>query len=270
MMQILRMNLLSPLPLAFARGAFARRPPASTARWVAGADGCRAGWVVVLYDRQSGAHLARVVADFRALLTLPEAPAVIAVDVPIGLQELATAGGRGCEVLARRLLPKRASSVFSSPTRPALAAFRAGGDHPAVSAANRGGVATAPGLSRQTFNILPKIDEVDAALTHATQDAVREVHPELCFAEANGGAPMTHAKKTAAGRAERVALLRRIGFQAPLRLLGPRLPKGAKTDDLLDACIAAWTAERVVRGSALVLPLEPPIDARGLRMELWR
>ena len=134
-------------------------PVASTARWVAGVDGCRAGWVVVLRDRHVGTRLARVVSDFRAVLALPEAPAVIAVDVPIGLLAVATAGGRTCEVLARQLLGKRASSVFSAPARPALAAFRAGGAYQVVSSANRCGIASAPGISQQTFGILPKIAE---------------------------------------------------------------------------------------------------------------
>lgn len=244
--------------------------PASTARWVAGVDGCRAGWVVVLRDRLAGTLLARVVPDFNAVLVLPEAPAVIAVDVPIGLLATASAGGRACEVLARQLLRTRASSVFSAPTRAALAAFRAGSDYQAVSTANRGGVATAPGLSQQTFGILPKIDEVDAALSSPSQGVVREVHPELCFAEASAGTPMTHSKKTTAGRTERVKLLGSLGFASPLQLLGAKLPKGAKSDDLLDACIACWTAERVAVGSAILTPTTPPIDSRGLRMELWR
>ena len=246
------------------------RTAASTARWVAGVDGCRAGWAVVLHDRVTGTHLARVVPDFYAVLALPEAPAAIAVDVPIGLLSTASAGGRACEVLARRLLRARASSVFSAPTRAALAAFRTGSGYQAVSTANRGGITTAPGLSQQTFAILPKIDEVDAALSAASQSVVREVHPELCFAEANAGTPMTHSKKAAAGRAEREKLLRSRGFVSPLQLLGAKLPKGVKSDDLLDACIACWTAERVAVGSAIVTPTTPPVDARGLRMELWR
>ncbi len=46
--------------------------------------------------------------------------------------------------------------------------------------------------------------------------------------------------------------------------------KGAKPDDLLDACIACWTAERVAAGSAIVTPGTALVDSRGLRMELWR
>ena len=247
-------------------------PPASPsrARWVAGVDGCHDGWVVVLRDGHAGTCLARVVPDFRAVLALKEAPAVIAVDVPIGLLTAARAGGRACEVMARRLLGTRASSVFSAPTRTALAAFRAGGSYQTVSAANRAGVATAPGLSQQSFHILPKVDQVDAALTPGAQTIVREVHPELCFAEANSGMSMRHSKKKSAGRTEREKLLVSVGFSSPLTLLGAKLPKGAKADDLLDACIACWTAERVAAGSATVIPGTPPTDSRGLRMELWR
>ncbi len=258
-----------PHPPSRYRSAVATNP-VSTARWVAGVDGCRAGWVVVLRDRNAGTHLARVVADFRAVLSLPEEPAVIAVDVPIGLLATASAGGRACEVLARKLLGTRASSVFSAPTRAALAAFRARGSYQVVCTANRGGVATAPGISQQTFGILPKIDEVDSLLVPATQSAVVEVHPELCFAEANGGKPMIHSKKKVAGRAERATLLEALGFVSPIELLGTRLPKGTKADDLLDACVACWTAERVAAGSAIVIPGVSPSDARGLRMELWR
>src|SRR5207248_3342158 len=107
----------------------------------------------------------------------------------------ASPGGRACEVLARGLLGMRAPSVFSSPTRAALAAFRAGSDYETVSNANRGGVPRAPGISRQTFGVLPKIEEVDRLLVPGGQSVVVEVHPELCFAEANGGTPMSHSKK---------------------------------------------------------------------------
>jgi predicted RNase H-like nuclease len=99
---------------------------------VAGVDGCRAGWVVVLRDRQTGAARARVVRDFAAVLGLPEAPAAIAIVVPIGLPDFALPGGRACDRGARALLPSRASSVFSAPSRAALGCFRTGGGYPEV------------------------------------------------------------------------------------------------------------------------------------------
>ena len=47
------------------------------------------------------------------ILDLPEKPAVITIDVPIGLPEVTLPGGRSCDRLARRLLGSRGSSVFS-------------------------------------------------------------------------------------------------------------------------------------------------------------
>lgn len=237
--------------------------------WVAGVDGCRRGWAVVLRHQGTGEVRARVL-DFTAILRAPEQPSVIAVDMPIGLPGVAQRGGRAAEVEGRRLLPGRSSSLFSAPTRAALEAFRAGAAYAHVSAANRGGVANAPGLSKQTFHLLPKIDEVDRALSPALQRRVREVHPELSFALASHGATLPLSKKTAEGRAQRARLLVRLGFPAPLRLLGARLPAGVSADDLLDACIACWTAGRIAAGAAEVFPPAPEVDARGLRMELWR
>jgi len=206
------------------------------------------------------------------VLAQAEAPVVVGVDMPIGLLPAAAPGGRTCEVLARRLLGARSSSIFSVPTRAALEAFRAGGGYRAVSRANRG-ASPGPGLSRQTFGLLPKIDEVDRALPSARRRVV-EVHPELSFREANEGKVIESRKRTAEGCLERLEVLARQGFVAPLALLARvarrTWPAGAKPDDLLDACIACWTAERVAAGAAVVLPEDSPVDARGLRMELWR
>ena len=107
---------------------------------VAGVDGCRSGWVVVLRDRIAGTHLARVgAANFHAVLALPEAPAVIAVDAAHLL--LATASSCACEALARPAPPHAGVERVLRAHRAALAAFRAGRIR-AVSTANRGGVAT--------------------------------------------------------------------------------------------------------------------------------
>jgi len=242
-----------------------------TKEWVAGVDGCRAGWVAVLHERGTGNYDAYVLQNFQQVLSLSEAPRVVAVDVPIGLLSAARAGGRECEVLARQLLGRRKSSVFSAPTRAALLAFRAGaGCHQAISTANRGGVPSAPGITLQTFAILPKIDEADRALAPQLQRKVVEVHPELCFAEANRGRPMVHSKKRSAGRTERVTLLRTLGFVSALQLLGTKIPKGVSADDLFDACIACWTADRIAAGRGIVIPNTPPKDRRRLRTELWR
>jgi predicted RNase H-like nuclease len=55
--------------------------------WVAGVDGCRAGWVVAFARPQGGEVRVRIVPRFTEVIAAPEAPVVIAVDIPIGLPE---------------------------------------------------------------------------------------------------------------------------------------------------------------------------------------
>lgn len=226
--------------------------------------------MVVLRNLADKTYHARVVPDFESVLALPEKPAITTVDMPIGLLATSTAGGRPCEASARALLGPRAASVFSSPARPALEAWRAGSDYAAASLANRGPSAEDPGISQQAFGILPKIAQVDALLDPSMQSRVLEVHPELSFMEANRQRPMAHGKKSAEGQQEREAVLVALGFSTPLSLLGTPRPKGVKSDDLLDACIACWTAERAQAGNAIPVPVQAPTDARGLQMQLWR
>jgi predicted RNase H-like nuclease len=40
-------------------------------------------------------------------------------------------------------------------------------------------------------------------------------------------------------------------------------------DDIADAFAALWTAERRYANAAVVIPGAPPIDAMGIRMEMW-
>jgi len=97
------------------------------------------------------------------------------------------------------------------------------------------------------------------------QARIFEVHPEVSFFEMAGGRAARHGKKTGSGRAERARLLQAAGFAVPA---SP--PRGAAMDDVLDALAACWTARRIRSGSAIRTPPDPPVDAHGLRMELWR
>ncbi|OOO00964.1 MAG: hypothetical protein USCGTAYLOR_02830 [Chromatiales bacterium USCg_Taylor] len=236
--------------------------------WLAGVDGCRGGWFAVLQGR--GQASSRVVEvrfalcrGFSEVMNLPENPAPIAVDIPIGLLEQAEPGGRSCDRAARALLGRgRASSIFTPPTRAALQgqsyreAMRLNG----------------AGMSKQTFNLMGKIREVDALIEPALQQRIFEAHPELAFLTL-AGRPLRHNKKTPAGGREREALLGPLfgaAFIKPseVRDCFPRSQVGA--DDVLDAYALALTARRIHAGSAVRLPEpEPERDFRGLRMEIW-
>jgi predicted RNase H-like nuclease len=40
-------------------------------------------------------------------------------------------------------------------------------------------------------------------------------------------------------------------------------------DDLLDAAACSWSAARIARGEGRRFPAHPPLDATGIRMEIW-
>jgi predicted RNase H-like nuclease len=125
-------------------------------------------------------------------------------------------------------------------------------------------------LPIQAWAIVPKIREVDVALRGEPElrARVREVHPEVCFFYLADGRPMGHAKKTPAGRAERLALLRPPFGPAVDVALSDRHRLGCGADDVLDAFVALWTARRVWQGKAVLLPPNPPRDRYGLPMEM--
>jgi predicted RNase H-like nuclease len=229
-----------------------------------GVDGCRGGWLVATADASLSALSFSLVADLASLVARAEAgDAIIAIDMPIGLGD---DGPRACDLAARRLLGRpRASSVFPAPCRAALAATT----YRRACALSRRTLGVA--LSRETFNLLPKIRQVDALMTPVLQEFVREVHPEVVFALLAGrGRGLPYPKRTPAGERLRLSLLRRVapGFDpgAVRRRLGPASVAG---DDVIDAVACLVAAARIRRGEALVLPEDAVArDARGLRMEI--
>lgn len=230
--------------------------------WVLGLDGCKAGWVGVLLDASGQAEpQLRLFSTISDALNTPENPAIITIDMPIGFEDTPSGPGRECERLARKILKGRASSIFSSPLRAALAAST----HAEAMALNR--AAGGPGLSAQSFALFRKLRELDATLTPDMSARVYETHPEAGFALLNGAA-LTHGKKTVEGRAERLALLVRHAIATHALDPHPFPKTRCAPDDVLDAAMCAVSARRILKGEALSLPAEPPCDARGLPMRI--
>ena len=240
--------------------------PATSARkpsrkHVLGVDGCRGGWICARLEVETLAVETAYAEDFRAVLDGPARDAAaILVDMPIGL---ADAGARACESAARARLAARRSSVFSAPRRPMLA-------FATYAEANAWGKANGAGLSKQAFNIMAKIAEIDRLVTPADQARIGEGHPELAFMRL-GGAPCAYPKRTRQGLAERRALLARAGLAVDDALVAEarRVSSGrAKEDDVLDALALSLAAAARLDGRALRLSDEAR-DARGLVMEIW-
>lgn len=238
--------------------------------WLAGMDGCPGGWVAAFVPPSGDAVRLRVVRAFAEIVAAPEHPAVIAVDMPIGLPDRVGAGGRAAENAVRPLLGARQSSVFSVPSR--AAAYAA--DYGAACAQALATSDPPRKVSRQLFMLVPKIREIDTLLTADAGLAARvfEVHPEVAFWRMNGGRPLAEPKKVKSrpygpGLALRRSLLVAAGLPAAAVEALP--PKGAGPDDVLDALACAVTARRIRAGDATPFPDPPPRDRHGLAMAIW-
>jgi predicted RNase H-like nuclease len=200
---------------------------------VLGVDGWRGAWVGALLDGRSvSLLLLRTVAD---VLAVPGVD-VVAVDMPIGLSE---DGVRACDVAARRRLGRAGSSVFPAPLRPVLEAV----DH---GAACRISVdASGKALSKQAWNLVPAIRSLDDALGDPPDPRVHEVHPELSFRALDER--VIDRKASGSGLAQRIRALEPV-MDVLDRLADDRV--GLPVIDALDACAAAWSAQRLADGIA--------------------
>jgi predicted RNase H-like nuclease len=241
----------------------------------------------------------RIVRTFDELLaSLAGERALICVDIPIGLAsgQPLDDGVRRADLAARAFLgSRRQSSVFLAPCRPTLDAP----DYAAACAAEF--AARGKRISKQLFHIIPKIREVDHAISPAHQlpidqavgVLVREVHPEVAFAMLRGdgqpGCGLASSKRTREGEDERLALLRSYFSEVnpadirasllPVSHARPGLPaqpggdgrpsRIVGRDDIVDALACLVVASRIVAGAARTFPDGVPhCDVRGLRMEI--
>ena len=137
-----------------------------------GVDGCRDGWFYVSLD-DDGNWSYRVVPDAKSLAEYASNASSVLIDIPIGLLDYGEEE-RQCDKQARRLLrPKRSSSVFPAPARQTLQAA----SYEQAQQLNRSAIAR--GLSKQSWNIVPKIREIDELLSSkpSLRGVVLECHP---------------------------------------------------------------------------------------------
>jgi predicted RNase H-like nuclease len=214
-------------------------------------------------------------ASFAAFLDPNDPPAVIAVDMPFGLPDRIGEDGRGPEKEVRRHLGRRKSSVFPIPSRSAVYAK----DYP--SSCLKAAQTSAPSrkVSKQAFNIFPKMREIDALLrvspkgvSPSWRERVFEVHPELAFWRLNGERELLHAKKARDGERwlgseERIAILEGQGISATTLARDP--PRGSAMDDMLDALALLCIARRIREGKARPFPDPFARDKFGLPIAIW-
>lgn len=232
-----------------------------------GVDGCLGGWVTVEWSA-AGLQAARV-EDLAPLIERLRTGdvAAVAIDMPIGLLDHQP---RAADVEARKLLGPRRSSIFPTPVRVTLDAESY--DEACRLSRQTSGKA----LSKQAFNLLPKIAELDKLVTPDDQDRLVEAHPECAFVRL-AEAPLLHAKRTDEGKAQRIDLL--TAHHPDLgELIRNNSNNNSKTNadsttserlpmlDLIDAAVLAVTARRVIEGSEVRLGTE--VDRTGLRAQI--
>ncbi len=217
---------------------------------VLGVDGYKGAWVAARLDGRE--VTLSVLPDIKAVLAEPDV-AAIGIDMPIGLSD---DGARICDLEARRRLGKAHSSVFPAPVRPVLAAS----SYPeacSISIRARG-----KSLPRQTFGILPAIRLLDDALGDPPDRRVHEVHPEVSFRALDRR--VTDPKRSESGRAQRLRALSPVmDVLQGLAAAPQRLP----VVDALDACAAAWSAQRIAHGVGESVG-DDVRDARGRAMRI--
>lgn len=233
-------------------------------RTVAGVDSCPRGWFCIWRSPDAEGFRHRVFGDIEAIVEAFPDDSIIAIDIPIGLSD---DGPRAPDSLARECLaPKRSSSVFPAPIRPALKAqTRSEADD--ISRRSIG-----KGVAAQSFGIYAKVRQVDEFLQAdpSCRERILEVHPEVSFWAWNGGSPMEHSKKTAEGERARMSLVEsRYGEGVVDRIRLEYTKSAVATDDILDAFAALWTAERLADSKAASLPAEPTTDSTGLVTAIW-
>ncbi len=220
---------------------------------VVGVDGCRAGWVAVALPAESGQPLRPapvfVAKSFRETRRWCDEIGALAVgvDMPIGLP---ANGQRDSDGLARRRLGPRRSSFFPTPAHAVLGA-ESWDEALALSRQ-----ASGKGISKQAFNLMPKVRQIRSVIRPADQPRFSEVHPETSFAvmAAQAGVAPLQPKKMSEGKRQRQGLLAsELGEVVAQAALNHDRAAGASDEDVLDALAAAWTARRMVSGEAEVL-----------------
>jgi predicted RNase H-like nuclease len=221
---------------------------------VLGVDACRQGWVGVLLTdgRFAGARMAVRLAE---LTEGVQEVRVVGVDMPLGLVER---GWRDADTAAAAVLGPRRSSLFRVPP----AAVWQEADFAAATARCR--ELTGVGMSQQAWGLRTKLREANEC-RHHRPGLLYEVHPEVSFRHL-AGAPLPYAKTCWNGQALRRRLLRDHGIEVPddLGAAGRAAP-----DDVLDAAVAAWSAQRIATGRAVSHPDPPQRTASGDDIAIW-
>ena len=213
-----------------------------------GVDGTRGGWVYCFMEDFK-------ILDVELFERFTLVPGSTLVDIPIGLPENRE---RTCDVMARKLLSRRASSVFTVPCRKAVY------QDSYAKALETNRLLVGKGFSRQFWNIVQKVREVDELMRkeEKARTLVKESHPELCFLAISG--KLMKSKHEKAGLEERLETLARYIPDARERLIEVSRKQKIPLDDVIDATVLALS----LSFELVSIPETPEYDIYGIPMQI--
>ena len=216
---------------------------------IIGIDGCKSGWFSVWENQDKSIHSA-VFSNLNELKNFfkNESQLILGIDMPVVLSEVIP---RQADQLARKLLSKKASSVFTAPTPEML-------NQPNYEKASLVSKRLfGKSMSLQSWYLFPKIKDVQTMIHHEDMQ-IYEIHPELSFRAMNNEQVILESKKTQEGFALRNALLsmhfKNFIFED---IRNQHARKDVMDNDILDALAVLWSAKRIQSNQASYLPQAP-------------
>tara|TARA_Y100000768_G_scaffold345045_1_gene291722 strand:+ start:53 stop:751 length:699 start_codon:yes stop_codon:yes gene_type:complete len=227
---------------------------------IAGIDGSKGGWVCVSGYENNFRELKFEKLEKFHDIKLKDFNLVL-VDIPIGLDIDLKKGGRIVDKLARKELLTNKSSIFNAPSRLVL-------DAKNYEEANKINKSKGMGLSKQSWNLVKKIKEVDEYIRNSNKTIIFESHPEIIF-QIMKRDKVSSKKKNKEGIIERKNLLVKSGFDKVFleRNLSAK-DNFYKQDDFIDACSLFWSANRAIANSEVKIPNDTVLDSEGIIMQI--
>ena len=197
---------------------------------IIGIDGCKSGWFAVWQNQDEAIETA----IFQSMNNLKDFfiksnQLIIGIDMPVILSEVMP---READQLARKLLGKKASSIFTAPTPEML-------EQPNYEKASLvSKKLIGKSMSLQSWYLFPKIKDVQTVLHH--ENIIIE------------------SKKTAEGFEIRKSLLDKHFLNFNFDSIRNKYQKKDVMDnDILDALVVLWSTKRIVNNQASYLPEKP-------------
>jgi len=230
-----------------------------------GVDGCPAGWVSIQAGEQFGWNI-EIFPTIQDLWNSYSNSNLILIDIPIGLIEHGSTPRLNDFAARKYLTAKRSSCIFPTPCRKALYAS----SYDEANKVNK--KITGKGLSKQIWNICPKIREMDLFLqkNYKAREVFIESGPELCYSALNNHKPLNFYKKTKEGMNERLSIIKsNCKYKSsPLDIgLNKYKRKDLSKDDIMDAWILAIRASSG-NSNLFIIPEYIEYDSTGLPMRI--